>query len=64
MGQDKTKTLQAGLQGFRFFSANPRSLGSSVPTEKSVVSFPATAQRVTGGKNSVKKRKKITNERF
>jgi hypothetical protein len=31
MGQDKTKTLQAGLPNFCFFSANPSSLGSSVP---------------------------------
>jgi hypothetical protein len=31
MGQGKTKTLQAGLPDFCFFSANPSWLGSSVP---------------------------------
>jgi hypothetical protein len=30
-GRVKTKTLQAGLPEFCFFSANPSSLGSSVP---------------------------------
>ena len=30
-GRAKTKTLQAGLPDFRFFSANPSLLGSSVP---------------------------------
>ena len=30
-GRIKTKTLQAGLPDFCFFSANPRLLGSSVP---------------------------------
>jgi hypothetical protein len=30
-GREKTKTLQAGLLDFGFFSANPIWLGSSVP---------------------------------
>jgi len=62
MGQDKTKTLQGGLQDFRFFLQIPDLWDHPCPSEKSVVSFPSAAQRVTGGKNSVKKRKKITNE--
>jgi hypothetical protein len=61
MGQDKTKTLQAGLQDFRFFLRIPDLWDHPCPSEKSVVSFPPTARargllksyglRVTGGES-------------